>query len=60
MANMETQIMIHLGIVLNRPEFRSGEVLVPWTVVIGGLGMLLQSFFAIALAGFSSRLPAGL
>ena len=29
-----------LGGVLNRPEFRFGEVLLPWTVIIGTLGFL--------------------
>jgi Protein of unknown function (DUF1656) len=31
---------IYLGLILNRPEFRCGEVLVPWTVIIGALGFL--------------------
>jgi hypothetical protein len=29
---------VHLGVTLNRPEFRFGEVLMPWTVIIGALG----------------------
>jgi Protein of unknown function (DUF1656) len=29
-----------LGGVLNRPEFIFGEVLLPWTVIIGALGFL--------------------
>jgi hypothetical protein len=33
-------IVIYLGVVLNRPEFRFGEVLVPWTTIIGALGFL--------------------
>lgn len=32
--------MIYLGAVLDRPEFRLGEVLVPWTVIISALGFL--------------------
>lgn len=32
--------MIYLGAVLDRPEFRLGEVLVPWTVIISSLGFL--------------------
>lgn len=34
------EVLIHLGIVLNRPEFRFGEVLVPWTVIISAVGFL--------------------
>jgi Protein of unknown function (DUF1656) len=33
--------VIQLGVVLNRSEFRFGEVLVPWTVIIGALGFLM-------------------
>jgi Protein of unknown function (DUF1656) len=29
---------IFFGVLLNRPEFRLGEVLVPWSVIIGTLG----------------------
>ena len=32
--------MVHLGVALNRPEFRFGEVLLPWSVIIGALGFL--------------------
>ena len=31
-------MLIPLGVVLDRPEFRLGEVLVPWTLIIGALG----------------------
>ena len=31
---------ILFGNLLNRPEFRLGEVLVPWSVIIGALGFL--------------------
>jgi Protein of unknown function (DUF1656) len=34
------QIGIQFGSIINRPEFRLGEVLVPWTVIIGALGFL--------------------
>lgn len=34
------QTLLRLGVVLNQPEFRFGEVLVPWTLIIGGLGFL--------------------
>lgn len=37
---MGPQMVIQFGLVVNRPEFRFGEVLVPWTVIIGGLGFL--------------------
>jgi hypothetical protein len=37
---MGTKIVIHLGVALNRPEFRLGEVLVPWTVILGAMGFL--------------------
>ena len=37
---METQNAVHLGVALNRPEFRFGEVLLPWSVIIGALGFL--------------------
>ena len=33
-------MLIPLGVVLDRPEFRLGEVLVPWTLIIGALGFL--------------------
>ena len=31
-------MLIHIAVLLNRPEFRLGEVLVPWNVIIGTLG----------------------
>ena len=31
-------MLIHIAVLLNRPEFRLGEVLVPWSVIIGTLG----------------------
>jgi Protein of unknown function (DUF1656) len=31
-------MLIHIAVLLNRPEFRLGEVLVPWSVMIGTLG----------------------
>ena len=37
---MGKEIVIHLGVSLSRPEFRLGEVLVPWTVIIGAMGFL--------------------
>lgn len=30
----------HLREVLDRPEFRIGDVLVPWIVIMGGLGFI--------------------
>ena len=38
--NLRTEMFNSLGGVLNRPEFRFGEVLLPWTVIIGALGFL--------------------
>jgi hypothetical protein len=32
--------VIHFGAMLDRPEFRLGEVLVPWTMIICALGFL--------------------
>jgi hypothetical protein len=43
------------GVVLNLPEFRFGEVLVPWTVIIGALGFL-AAWLVVAImeyTGFS-------
>jgi len=37
---MGLKMLIYLGAILNRPEFRVGEVLVPWTAIIGALGFL--------------------
>ena len=31
-------MLIHIAVLLNRPEFRLGEVLLPWSVIIGTLG----------------------
>jgi Protein of unknown function (DUF1656) len=31
---------IDFGVTLNRPEFRFGEVLMPWTVIVGAVGFL--------------------
>lgn len=46
-GSMGSQTLIRLGVVLNRPEFRFGEVLVPWTLIIGGLGFL-AAWFVVA------------
>jgi hypothetical protein len=37
---MRAQSVVQFGLVINRPEFRFGEVLVRWTVIIGTLGVL--------------------
>jgi hypothetical protein len=34
----ESKMLIHIAVLLNQPEFRLGEVLVPWSVIIGTLG----------------------
>ena len=39
---------IHLGVAVNRPEFGFGEVLLPWTVIIGTLGFL-AAWLAVAI-----------
>jgi hypothetical protein len=38
---METQIVVHLGVALNRPELRFSEVLVPWIMIVGALGFVV-------------------
>jgi Protein of unknown function (DUF1656) len=37
---MGTKSVTDLGVGLSRPEFRLGEVLVPWTVILGAMGFL--------------------
>ena len=39
-TNMGTETKMHLAVMLNNPEFRFGEVLVPWALIIGALGFL--------------------
>ncbi len=41
-------IAIYLGVALNRPEFRFGEVLLPWTIMIATLGFL-AAWLAVAI-----------
>ena len=41
-------IVIYLGVALNRPEFRFGEVLLPWAMLIGTLGFL-AAWLAVAI-----------
>jgi Protein of unknown function (DUF1656) len=31
-------MLIHIAVLLNQPECRLGEVLVPWSVIVGALG----------------------
>lgn len=45
---METEIAVVIGLFLNRPEIRFGEVLVPWTVIVGALGFL-TAWLAMAI-----------
>jgi hypothetical protein len=45
---MAIGLVIYLGIALNRPEFRFGEVLLPWTIIIGILGFL-AAWLAVAI-----------
>jgi Protein of unknown function (DUF1656) len=33
-------MLLYIPVLLNRPEFRLGEVLLPWSVIIGTLGFL--------------------
>jgi len=43
---------ILLGALLNRPEFRLGEVLVPWSVIIGALGFF-TAWLVVALMEYT-------
>jgi Protein of unknown function (DUF1656) len=50
--SMKTEMFSSLGGVLNRPEFRFGEVLLPWTVIIGVLGFL-AAWITIAIIEYT-------
>lgn len=43
---------ILFGGLLNRPEFRLGEVLVPWSVIIGALGFF-TAWLVVALMEYT-------
>jgi hypothetical protein len=43
---------ILFGLLLNRPEFRLGEVLVPWSVIIGSLGFF-TAWLVVALMEYT-------
>ena len=43
---------ILFGALLNRPEFRLGEVLVPWSVIIGTLGFF-TAWLVVALMEYT-------
>jgi Protein of unknown function (DUF1656) len=43
---------ISFGLLLNRPEFRLGEVLVPWSVIIGALGFF-TAWLVVALMEYT-------
>ena len=43
---------IFFGVLLNRPEFRLGEVLVPWSVIIGALGFF-TAWLVVALMEYT-------
>jgi hypothetical protein len=43
---------ILFGVLLNRPEFRLGEVLVPWSVIIGTLGFF-TAWLVVALMEYT-------
>jgi hypothetical protein len=45
-------MMILFGLLLNRPEFRLGEVLVPWSVIIGALGFF-TAWLVVALMEYT-------
>ena len=34
-------MLIRIAVLLNRPEFRLGEVLIPWSVMVGSLGFIV-------------------
>ena len=43
---------IFFGVLLNRPEFRLGEVLVPWSLIIGTLGFF-TAWLVVALMEYT-------
>ena len=43
---------IFFGVLLNRPEFRLGEVLVPWSEIIGTLGFF-TAWLVVALMEYT-------
>jgi hypothetical protein len=43
---------IFFGVLLNRPEFRLGEVLVPWSVIVGTLGFC-ATWLVVALTEYT-------
>jgi hypothetical protein len=43
---------IFFGVLLNRPEFRLGEVLVPWSIIIGALGFF-TAWLVVALMEYT-------
>ena len=43
---------ICFGVLLNRPEFRLGEVLVPWSLIIGTLGFF-TAWLVVALMEYT-------
>jgi hypothetical protein len=46
-------VLIPLGVVLDRPEFRLGEVLVPWTLIIGALGFF-AAWLVVAIMEYTA------
>jgi Protein of unknown function (DUF1656) len=49
---MKTEMLNSLGGVLTRPEFKFGEVLLPWTVIIGVLGFL-AAWITVAIVEYT-------
>ena len=43
---------IFFGVLLNRPEVRLGEVLVPWSVIVGTLGFF-TAWLVVALMEYT-------
>ena len=43
---------IFFGVLLNRPEFTLGEVLVPWNVIVGTLGFF-TTWLVVALMEYT-------
>jgi hypothetical protein len=46
-------MLIYIAVMLNRPEFRLGEVLLPWSVIIGTLGFF-TAWLVVTLMEYTS------
>jgi hypothetical protein len=46
-------MLTYIAVLLNRPEFRLGEVLLPWSVIIGTLGFF-TAWLVVTLMEYTS------